>query len=175
MIGLSQGVQAGPGWFANYLANPPAEAQQISNGATPLSRVQGAWDRWQTRQRSVQLDRYQSLRESCAERVTEADEAVDVLKDRAEEWISEMESGDLEPDQVIKNIAEAMQVLRAVSQTYADAERDADAAYAMVDLTPIDYTTKLAERFPSMSDPSVYVTEAWLRGEPGAPDPLGEA
>lgn len=172
MSGVSQGVNVDAGWFADYIANPPQEAQQRINGDTPLHRVELLRERWEKRMRGVQLQRFASLRDPRAEQIEDADDTLDLIPELARAWISDMDAGVLDPEQVLKNIAEIPAILQVIAQTYVDAERDAEAAYAMVDLSPADYTARLAERFPSLRDSGPYVTEAWLRGEPGAPDPL---
>ncbi len=142
------------------------------NGDTPLRRVERLRDRWARQQRAKQAERYAAVLTPAREAVKDADETVDALSDKISDWLDQMRAGTLDPEQVMKNLSDVPAVLKAIQQAYDECDRDAEAAGAMIDLDPAEYAQRIAERFPAAAH-GIYLTTAWLRGEPGAPDPLG--
>ncbi|MBF4768334.1 hypothetical protein ISU10_11205 [Nocardioides agariphilus] len=169
-----QAAHVNAGWLDAYIDSPPAEAHVRVNGDTPLRRVERLRDRWAKQQRAKQTDRYAAVLTPARESVKDADKTVDLLSDKISGWLDQMRAGTLDPEQVMKNLADVPAVLKAIQQAYDECDRDAEAARAMIDLPPAEYAQRLEERFPSAGH-GIYLTTAWLRGEPGAQDPLGDA
>ncbi len=169
------GIYADTDWLENYTSNPPPEAQQRVNGDTPLGRVERLRERWERQERAKQIERYNALHERTEAEVEDADETLDLIPEKVASWVAAMEAGTLDPEQVMRNIAELAPVITAIQETYANAQRDAEEATAMIDTDPATDAKQRAERFPSLRRSGPYVTEAWLRGDPNAPDPLGGA
>ncbi len=157
-----------------YCESPPAPAQFKVNGSTAAERMARLGKRARSAMRAKQMDRYSALLDAAGEVTDDADEALDLLSERVTAWTRDMRSGQLDPDEVLQNIAECPAVLAWVTKSYASVAGDADAAMAMINMDPADYQTSLLERFPALEQSLPVVTEAWLRGDPGAQDPLAD-
>lgn len=157
-----------------YLDNPPREAEQTSNGMKPVRRVKNLADHRETALRQTMLDRYTGLHARAVARVEDADETLELVEERIESWTKQMKAGRLSPEDVQKNIAQLPEVLKAINEEYDAAAGDAQSAHEFIDTEPADFERAELDRFPRLADSLPVVSESWLRGEPGAPDPLGD-
>ena len=157
-----------------YDESPPPAAQVKVNGRTPAERMASLRQQHRDAVRRKQLDRHGAVLSGSIERIKDADDTLDVLDERLDEWLTDMRSGALDPAAMLRNIGECAPVINAVRDAYDSVGRDREAADAMVDTDPVDYEAELLGRFPLLQQSLPVVTEAWLRGEPGAADPLAE-
>lgn len=168
------GEQLTLGAMSAYDESPPAAAQVKVNGRTPAQRMASLRQRRRAAIRRQQLDRREAVRNGAIERIEDADDTLDVLEERIDAWLTDMRSGALDPSDMLNRIGGCAPVVSAVRDSYKSVGRDRDAADAMIDTDPAEYEAELLQRFPLLQQSLPVVTEAWLRGEPGAADPLAE-
>lgn len=155
-----------------YRRNPPAEANQRANGSTPIQRMDGLTDAIRQLYRGRMEANTQRLADRAFERVEGADDLLDLIEERLDEWDSGLDSGRLTDGDIFDNLRGLHEPLAAARSEYDAAAADAEAGRAFLGQTEEEFEKQQIDRFPRLADSLPLVTEAWLRGEPDARDPL---
>lgn len=154
--------------------NPSPEAERTVNGTRPRTRLKALSERREQALEAERVRRCNRLAERATAGVEDADETLDLTTERIAGWVKAMSAGRLDPETVIDNIRQCPEVLTAITEVYDSAAKDAAAAAEFMEQDLADFEQDQLDRFSALADSLPRVTEAWLRGEDGAPDPLAE-
>lgn len=170
------GVQGGITFMKQIIANPHPDLERRVNGRTGLSRLEGLLSLHEQAVRTKQLDGYERLREPAAAEIADFEETLQAVIDKVESLSRDLDAGRIEDvDGVIRDIAASVKAINATNASLDRIDTDGEIATAHVDTSPEDFENGLIERFPSSAKALPTITEAFLLGEPDAPDPLGKA
>jgi hypothetical protein len=153
-----------------WCENPPQGAEQVFQGQSARHRGEAFTARYEESLWSTMVERRNSLRDRAAARVEDADATLDLTEDTIAKAAKDLRSGRMTPEQVLTFVRQIPPVLTSVMGDLDASRDDGAAAAAFMEQDPADFQKAELERFPTLQVPRV--TEAFLRGNPGAPDPL---
>jgi hypothetical protein len=153
-----------------WCENPPPGAEQIFNGQSAHKRGQDLEPRYEESLWNIMVGRRNTLHERAVARVEDADATLDLTEETIEKAVKALQSGRMLPEEVLEVLRQIPPVLDHVRQDLDASRDDAVAAEEFLDQDPADFQRAELERFPTLQVPRV--TEAFLRGDPSAPDPL---
>jgi hypothetical protein len=156
-------------WRA-WCQNPPPGAEQVSQGQSAHKRGEAFAARYEESLWNTMIERRNTLHERAVARVEDADTTLDLTEETIEKTAKALRSGRKTPEEVLDIVRQIPPVLTSVMQDLDASRDDAVAAEEFLDQDPADFQKAELERFPTLQVPRV--TEAFLRGDKSAADPL---